>query len=284
MHEVTLEPWMHPHRFLGARHDEHARRTRWVVVLTFGMMVVEVTGGLWTHSMALLADGLHMSTHALAIGIATLAYGYAKRHGQSDRFVFGTGKVGDLAGFASAILLGVVAVGVAVESVQRMIASRVPRLLGGAANRLRGPGRQSRIRRAPARRGRGRPRQQPSFGVRACRGRRRDLGARHRRDPRSALPRMALAGPGHGPRRSSADFQLVLRPDASRSRSPARPRRRAGAGGTDPDAGSSGETCGSAICTSGGSAPATTQPSSPSSRTRPPARIASGRRWRTSRP
>jgi cation diffusion facilitator family transporter len=121
MHELTLEPWVHPHRFLGVRHDEHARRTRWVVALTFGMMVVEVAGGLWTHSMALLADGLHMSTHALAIGIATLAYGYAKRHGQSDRFVFGTGKVGDLAGFASAILLGVVAVGVAIESIQRMI-------------------------------------------------------------------------------------------------------------------------------------------------------------------
>jgi cation diffusion facilitator family transporter len=62
-----------------------------------------------------------MSTHALAIGIATLAYAYAKRHGQSERFVFGTGKVGDLAGFASAILLGVVAIGVAVESIQRLV-------------------------------------------------------------------------------------------------------------------------------------------------------------------
>ena len=122
MHELSLEPWTHRHLFLGAHHDEHARRTRWVVALTFGMMVVEVVGGLLTGSMALLADGLHMSTHAAAIGIATLAYGYAKTHGHSERFVFGTGKVGDLAGFASAILLGVVAIGVAVESVRRMVA------------------------------------------------------------------------------------------------------------------------------------------------------------------
>ena len=122
MHELSLEPWTHRHLFLGAHHDEHARRTRWVVALTFGMMLVEVVGGLLTGSMALLADGLHMSTHAAAIGIATLAYGYAKTHGHSERFVFGTGKVGDLAGFASAILLGVVAIGVAVESVRRMIA------------------------------------------------------------------------------------------------------------------------------------------------------------------
>ena len=122
MHELSLEPWTHRHLFLGAHHDEHARRTRWVVALTFGMMVVEVVGGLLTGSMALLADGLHMSTHAAAIGIATLAYGYAKTHGHSERFVFGTGKVGDLAGFASAILLGVVAIGVAVESIRRMVA------------------------------------------------------------------------------------------------------------------------------------------------------------------
>jgi cation diffusion facilitator family transporter len=131
MHELSLEPWTHRHLFLGAHHDQHARRTRWVVALTFGMMVVEVFGGLWTGSMALLADGLHMSTHAAAIGIASLAYGYARRHGHSERFVFGTGKVGDLAGFASAILLGVVAIGVAVESVRRVIAP-VPLAFGEA--------------------------------------------------------------------------------------------------------------------------------------------------------
>ena len=122
MHEHTLEAWTHAHRFLGARHDEHARRTRWVVALTFGMMVVEVIGGLLTGSMALLADGLHMSTHALAIGIASVAYAYSKRHADSDRFAFGTGKIGDLAGFASAVLLGIVALGVAAESFRRFIA------------------------------------------------------------------------------------------------------------------------------------------------------------------
>jgi cation diffusion facilitator family transporter len=92
-----------------------------VVALTLSMMVVEVVGGLLTGSMALLADGLHMSTHALAIGIASVAYAYARREADSGRFAFGTGKVGDLAGFASAILLGVVAVGVAVESVRRFV-------------------------------------------------------------------------------------------------------------------------------------------------------------------
>lgn len=131
MHELSLEPWTHRHLFLGAHHDEHARRTRWVVALTFAMMVVEIVGGLLTGSMALLADGLHMSTHAAAIGITTLAYGYAKTHGHSERFVFGTGKVGDLAGFASAILLGVVAIGVAVESIRRVIAP-VPLAFGEA--------------------------------------------------------------------------------------------------------------------------------------------------------
>ncbi|HEY1904828.1 MAG TPA: cation diffusion facilitator family transporter [Myxococcaceae bacterium] len=125
MHASSVAPWTHSHRFLGARHDEHARRTSWVVALTVGMMLVEVVGGLLTGSMALLADGLHMSTHALAIGIATLAYAYAKRHVESSRFAFGTGKVGDLAGFASAILLGVVAIGVGIESVRRFI-SPVP--------------------------------------------------------------------------------------------------------------------------------------------------------------
>jgi cation diffusion facilitator family transporter len=122
MHTENLDAWRQPHLFLGAHHDDHARRTRWVVALTLSMMVVEVVGGLLSGSMALLADGLHMSTHALAIGIASVAYVYARRHAGSGRFAFGTGKVGDLAGFSSAILLGVVAVGVAVESVRRFVA------------------------------------------------------------------------------------------------------------------------------------------------------------------
>ena len=132
MHELSLERWTQSHVFLGTRHDEHAPRTPWVVALTFGTMLVEVVAGWLTGSMALLADGLHMSTHALAIGIAALAYAYACRNVESERFAFGTGKGGDLAGFASAILLGVVAIGVAVESVRRFAALVLLHLRRGA--------------------------------------------------------------------------------------------------------------------------------------------------------
>lgn len=99
----------HEHAFLGAAHDEHARRTRWVVVLTAAMMVGEIVAGYVTGSMALLADGFHMARHAGALGAAAAAYAFAKRHARSDAYSFGTGKVGDLAGFASALVLGIVA-------------------------------------------------------------------------------------------------------------------------------------------------------------------------------
>ena len=110
----------HPHLFLGAGHDDNARRTLWVVALTLVMMVGEIAAGYITGSMALLADGLHMATHAGALGIAAAAYGYARRHAGSARFSFGTGKVGDLAGFASAMILGLVALGIAAESLLRL--------------------------------------------------------------------------------------------------------------------------------------------------------------------
>lgn len=110
----------HDHMFLGARHDENARRTLWVVALTAAMMVAEIVAGLAFHSMALLADGFHMATHAGALGIAAIAYAYAKRHAHGRRYSFGTGKVGDLAGFASALVLGLVALGIAYESVTRL--------------------------------------------------------------------------------------------------------------------------------------------------------------------
>jgi len=106
--------------FLGAAHDENARRTRWVVLLTALMMVGEIVAGYWTGSMALLADGFHMATHAGALGIAALAYGYARRHAADPAYSFGTGKVGDLAGFASAMALGLIALGIGVESVMRL--------------------------------------------------------------------------------------------------------------------------------------------------------------------
>lgn len=111
----------HDHMFLGSAHDENAKRTLWVVALTVVMMIGEITAGYLTGSMALLADGFHMATHAGALGIAAVAYGYARRHASSQRYSFGTGKVGDLGGFASALILGLVALGIGVESVMRLL-------------------------------------------------------------------------------------------------------------------------------------------------------------------
>jgi cation diffusion facilitator family transporter len=115
-----LEELAREHDFLGASHDRNARRTLWVVALTAVMMVAEIAAGLITGSMALLADGFHMATHAGALAVAAGAYWYAKRHVANPRFTFGTGKVGDLAGFASALILGLFAIGIAAESVQRL--------------------------------------------------------------------------------------------------------------------------------------------------------------------
>ncbi|MHC8399759.1 CDF family Co(II)/Ni(II) efflux transporter DmeF [Pseudomonas sp. MDT1-17] len=116
----SFTDYSHNHMFLGASHEENAKRTLWVVALTVVMMVVEITAGYVTGSMALLADGLHMATHAGALGIAAAAYGYAKRHASSARYSFGTGKVGDLGGFASALILGLVALGIGGESLFRL--------------------------------------------------------------------------------------------------------------------------------------------------------------------
>lgn len=112
--------YAHDHVFLGSFHDENAKRTLWVVALTVVMMVAEIAAGYITGSMALLADGFHMATHAGALGIAAAAYSYAKRHATSAQYSFGTGKVGDLGGFASALILGLVAIGIGVESVVRL--------------------------------------------------------------------------------------------------------------------------------------------------------------------
>lgn len=119
-----IEALAHDHVFLGKRHDENARRTLWVVALTAVMMVGEIAAGLAFNSMALLADGFHMATHAGALGIAAIAYAYAKRHAHGRRYSFGTGKVGDLAGFASALVLGIVALGIAFESATRLVDPR----------------------------------------------------------------------------------------------------------------------------------------------------------------
>lgn len=114
-------PHEHDHVFLGAGHDENARKTKWVVVLTAGMMVIEIVAGYVTGSMALLADGFHIATHAGALGMAALAYSYARRNARNPQFTFGTGKVGDLAGFATALVLAMVALGIGVESAGRLL-------------------------------------------------------------------------------------------------------------------------------------------------------------------
>ena len=110
-------PGSHEHVFLGKDHARNESRTWLVIGLTSAMMVAEILAGSVFGSMALLADGFHMATHAGALLIAALAYLYARRHARDDRFTFGTGKVGDLAAFASAIILAVIAVGIGYESI-----------------------------------------------------------------------------------------------------------------------------------------------------------------------
>ncbi|MGM4915824.1 CDF family Co(II)/Ni(II) efflux transporter DmeF [Tardiphaga sp. 813_E8_N1_3] len=117
---ADIDHLSHEHMFLSDNHDENTRRTLWVVVLTALMMVGEIVAGTVFNSMALLADGFHMATHAVALAIAAGAYAYARRNAHNRRFTFGTGKVGDLAGFASALVLAIIAIGIAVESVQRL--------------------------------------------------------------------------------------------------------------------------------------------------------------------
>ena len=120
MHSNTLKDWSHDHVFLGAGHDRNERRTWLVVGLTATMMGIEIVGGVVYGSMALLADGWHMSTHAGALAIAALAYRYARNHARDPRFAFGTGKLGDLAGFTSAIVLALIALMIGYESVMRL--------------------------------------------------------------------------------------------------------------------------------------------------------------------
>jgi cation diffusion facilitator family transporter len=112
----------HSHVFLGEGHDKNERRTWAVIALCAVMMVAEIVGGLLFGSIALVADGLHMSTHASALLLAALAYRYARRHADDPRFSFGTGKLGDLAGFSSAIVLAMIAVLIGYEAVSRLIA------------------------------------------------------------------------------------------------------------------------------------------------------------------
>ena len=114
-------PGTHDHVFLGAGHARNERRTWMVIALCSLMMVAEIVGGLLFGSIALVADGLHMSTHASALLLAALAYSYARRHADDARFSFGTGKFGDLAGFSSAIILAMIALLIGYEALTRFI-------------------------------------------------------------------------------------------------------------------------------------------------------------------
>src|SRR5271170_7637053 len=120
MHAHSIDDWRHEHVFLGADHARNERRSWLVVAVCGAMMAAEIVGGWLTGSMALIADGLHMSTHAGALVIAACAYAYARRHARDERFAFGTGKLGELAAFSSAIVLAMFALGIGAESALRL--------------------------------------------------------------------------------------------------------------------------------------------------------------------
>jgi cation diffusion facilitator family transporter len=121
MHSHSIEDFRHSHVFLGDAHARNERKTWAVIAICAAMMVAEIVGGLLFGSVALIADGLHMSTHAGALLIAALAYTYSRRYAHDDRLAFGTGKLGDLAAFASAIALAMIALLIGYESVTRLI-------------------------------------------------------------------------------------------------------------------------------------------------------------------
>lgn len=122
MHTHSTDPWRHSHVFGQDRVQPGERKTLIVIGITATMMTVEIAAGLAFGSMALLADGLHMASHATALGIALFAYVFARRHAHDERFSFGTGKVNALGGYTGAVLLAVFALLMAAESVHRLIA------------------------------------------------------------------------------------------------------------------------------------------------------------------
>src|SRR6202035_5567416 len=111
----------HDHVFLGHDHERAERRTWAVIILCTVMMIAEIVGGALFGSLALIADGLHMSTHAGALLLAALAYTYARKYANDRSFTFGTGKFGDLAGYSSAIILAMIALLIGYEAVSRLL-------------------------------------------------------------------------------------------------------------------------------------------------------------------
>jgi cation diffusion facilitator family transporter len=122
MNESITVPCQHSHIFLGAGHERSERKAWMVIWLCGAMMIAEIAGGLLFGSIALVADGLHMSTHAGALLLAALAYSYSRKHAEDRRFTFGTGKLGDLAGFSSAIILAMIALLIGYEAINRFFA------------------------------------------------------------------------------------------------------------------------------------------------------------------
>jgi cation diffusion facilitator family transporter len=120
VHAACVDEFRHSHGFLGRKHGRNESRVLIVAALTAVTMVAEIACGAWFGSMALLADGWHMATHVLALGIAAVAYRYARLHQRDARFSFGAGKAGDLAAFASALMLALVALGIVYESFNRL--------------------------------------------------------------------------------------------------------------------------------------------------------------------
>lgn len=121
MHTHSLARWQHAHEFLGAHHERNERRTKIVIGLALATMVGQIIAGHIFGSMALVAEGWHMSTHAGMLSVSAFAYSYARRHRDDPRFAFGTGKLGELAAFTSAIALTIIALLIVYESVQRLL-------------------------------------------------------------------------------------------------------------------------------------------------------------------
>lgn len=121
MHKDNLEAWAHSHAFGQEYRKAGEARTLLVIAITAAMMVIEIAAGIMFHSMALLADGLHMASHAAALGISAFAYIYARKHAHDARFSFGTGKVNALGGYTGAVLLAIFALMMAYESSLRLL-------------------------------------------------------------------------------------------------------------------------------------------------------------------